>query len=355
MSKLRIHFVLPSPSTKPGGGTRVLYEYANRLSLRGHEVHIYHSIVKPFRFMRSPVWFKWMMSTITNYLKPCWFKFNPTVKRHIVPDITDRYLADSDIVIGTWWEMAYRINDLSPQKGIKFNLIQDTELWTGHEKLVKESYNLPINHLVIARYLQDLVSETSGIQPILLPNAIDREKFKLIRPIEQRKINTVIMLYSDELRKGSQYGLKALQQLKKEVKDLRVTLFSTFPKPSDLPEWITFYKQPQNLPELYNQSNIFLSPSLGEGWALPPAEAMSCGCAVVCTAIGGHADYAFDEQTALLVKPASAEEIEQQILRLLNDDELRKSIANKGNEFITQNYHWDKSVDQLEEIFLKAK
>lgn len=355
MKKLRIHFVLPNLATKPGGGTKVMYEYANRLSLRGHNVHIYHSSNRPYRAMRSPVWFKWLKAVLVNNFKPHWFDFNSGVKRHIVPDITDRYLPDADIVISTWWEMAYRIHDLSPQKGVKFNLIQDEELWTGHENLVRGSYLLPINHLVIARYLQDLVAKTSGKKPILLPNAIDQERFKLRQPITQRKANTVIMLYSEEARKGSNYGLEALLNLKKKIKDLRVILFSTFSRPSDLPEWIYFYQKPLNLPELYNQAKVFLSPSLGEGWALPPAEAMCCGCAVVCTEIGGHADYAFDEQTALLIKSGSVEDIEKQIMRLLNDDELSISIAQKGHNFITENYHWDKSVDQLEMLFVKAR
>lgn len=355
MSKLRIHFVLPNLATKPGGGTKVMYEYANRLSLRGHNVHIYYSSSRPYRAMRSPVWFKWLKSVLVNYFRPHWFDFNPGVKRHIVPDITDRYLPDADIVISTWWEMAYRIHDLSPQKGIKFNLIQGYEIWSGYKKTVEESYLLPINHLVIAHYLQNLVKQSSGIQPILLPNAIDQEKFKLIKPIAERKTNTIVMLYSKETVKASAIALKAIRNLKSKVPDLNLILFSVSTKPPNLEEWIEFHHKPNNIPQLLNQAKIFVSSSLSEGWALPPAEAMCCGCAVVCTEIGGHADYAFHERTALLIKPSSVEDIEKQISRLLNDDGLRISIAQKGHDFITENYHWNKSVDQLETLFVKAR
>ena len=49
MDKLRINVILPFPATKPVGGAKIMYEYANRLTDRGHEVTIYHSIKRPFK------------------------------------------------------------------------------------------------------------------------------------------------------------------------------------------------------------------------------------------------------------------------------------------------------------------
>ena len=99
------------------------------------------------------------------------------------------------------------------------------------------------------------------------------------------------------------------------------------------------------------QNAIFLSPSLGEGWALPPAEAMACGCAVVCTDIGGHAAYAKNNETALLVQPTNVEDIKNKLRLLLTDNEKRIQLAQNANKFLLENFSWEKAVSQLENIF----
>lgn len=353
MKKLRIHVLLPGLTTKAGGGTKIMYEYANRLAERGHEVHVYHSVVKPFRPMKSPVWFKWALSSFRNKFSKKWFNFHSSVQLHVVPDITDNYLPNADVVFSTWWELAYRVAALSPEKGKKFNLIQDEELWAGFPEKVYQSYSLPITHLVIAKYLQELVLEKSGKKPLLQNNAIDLSRFYITKPITKRTAPRVIMLYSEEKRKGSMAGLGALSRLKNRIPDLELSLFSTFPRPEGLASWISFHQQPQNLPELYNKASVFFSPSLGEGWALPPAEAMACGCAVVCTNIGGHADYAMDGKTALLVPSGNEKLMEDRLFEVLNNQELQHTLAKNGNEFIRTHFNWDASVTQLEKLFLE--
>jgi glycosyltransferase involved in cell wall biosynthesis len=352
LKKLRIHILLPGLTSKAGGGTKIMYEYANRLATRGHEVHVYHSVVKPFRPMKSPLWFKWTLSFLRNKFSKKWFKFHASVKLHVVPDITNDYLPNADVVFSTWWELAYRVAALSPEKGKKFNLIQSLELWTGFEQEVYDSFKLPITHLVIANYLKEAVYTHSGTTPILLNNAIDTQIFHITSPIDTRVAPKIIMLYSELSLKGSATALMVFRKLKERVKNLEITLFSTFAKPENLEDWIHFHRNPTNLPELYNEASVFFSPSLIEGWALPPAEAMACGCAVVCTNIGGHADYAIDGQTALLVPPADEKVMEERLFELLSDMELKNTLAKNGNEFISTQFNWDASVTQLEKLFL---
>ena len=353
MKKLRIHVLLPGLTSKAGGGTKIMYEYANRLAERGHEVHVYHSVAKPFRPMKSPVWFKWALSFLRNKFSKSWFKFHASVKLHVVPDITDDYLPNADVVFSTWWELAYRVATLSPEKGKKFNLIQSLEVWTGFEQEVYDSFKLPITHLVIANYLKEAVYTHSGIMPIILNNAIDTQIFHITRPIASRVAPKIIMLYSELALKGSATALNVFRKLKQRLTDLEIILFSTFSKPANLEDWIDFHRNPANLPELYNEASVFFSPSLIEGWALPPAEAMACGCAVVCTNIGGHADYAMDGKTALMVSPADEKMMEERLFEVLSNPELKNTLAKNGNEFINTHFNWDASVTQLEKLFLE--
>lgn len=353
MKPLNITIVLPFPSTRPGGGMKIMYEYANRLQERGHYITVMHSLKRPFKKMKSPLWWKQFIFKLRGADRPSWFPLNKNIVSKIVPEITDQYLPDADIVFSTWWEMTFMISALSPSKGKPFNLIQGYEVWLGNQENVHRSYALPVQHLVIANYLQQLISEQTGRVPIHIPNAIDTTRFKITKKIGDRFPVSVIMLYSVEAIKGSSFGLDALQQLKQKFPELKATLFGVFDKP-DLPKWIDYRQKPNNLVDLYNSHAIFLSPSLSEGWALPPAEAMACGCAVVCTDIGGHADYAIHDYTALLTPSKDVSALVRQTEKLIVDQQLRVRLATAGNKYLNQNFSWKKSVDLLEQSFYSA-
>ncbi len=351
MTNLKISIILPFPVTKPVGGAKIMYEYANRLCEKGHTVSVYHSIKRPFKKSKTPTWIKQIIFFFRRVKTPKWFPLHKNIKSKIVPEITDKYVEDADIIFSTWWQMAYAINALSETKGKKVNLIQDYENWHELQRELHDSYKLPINHIVISRYLKKLVEEESKVTPYHLPNAIDTNKFSLKRKIEERNASTLIMLYSKEPRKGTEYGLKALYLLHKKYPNLKVVLFGVYQYPTELPAYIKYYQKPEDLSNLYNSAKIFFSPSNGEGWALPPAEAMACGCAVVCTNIGGHVDYAINSETALLVEPKNVNDMVEKISYLLNNKSICDKLAENGHQLITTTFSWENSVNKLEHYF----
>jgi glycosyltransferase involved in cell wall biosynthesis len=351
MNFLKISIILPFPVTKPGGGAKIMYEYANRLHNNGHNITIYHSIKRPFKKTTTPVWIKQIIFFFRGVSSPKWFALHKSIKSVIVPEIVNKYLQDADIVFSTWWQMAYAINDLASSKGKKINLIQGYEIWQGQELAVNESFKLPLCNVVISKHLQKLIEEKSKKKPYHLPIAIDDKKFLQTIPIKNRDPFSVIMMYSEDIHKGTTYGLEAFKIVKKKYKQLKIILFGVFSPPNDLPDWISYYQNPKQLADLYNSASIFCSPSLTEGWALPPAEAMACGCAVVCTKIGGHLDYAIHEQTALLVEPKNIQDMSEKIITLLDNPILCYKIAENGYHLITTAFSWDNSISSLQTIF----
>lgn len=344
MKILRINIILPFPVTKPVGGAKIMYEYANRLEALGHQVIVLHSIQRPYKKSGTPVWFNQLIYAIRGVARPKWFPLHKNIRSIIVPSITNKYVPDGDIVFGTWWEMAYMINDLSISKGKKMNLIQDYEIWKGHAELVDNSFALPITHMVIAKYLSELVVTKTGVTPVYLPNAIDNNKFYISNLIEERNPLSIIMLYSEEERKGTSYGIEALLRIKENFAGIVVTFFGVYKKPDNLPAWINYIQRPDDLCWLYNQHAIFFSPSLAEGWALPPAEAMYSGCAIVCTDIGGHHDYAIDNETALVVQPKNIDDMVTRLSSLLQKNNKRVKLGMDANKFIIENFSWEKSI-----------
>ncbi|OPZ02503.1 MAG: D-inositol 3-phosphate glycosyltransferase [Bacteroidetes bacterium ADurb.BinA395] len=348
---MKINIVLPSFPIRPGGGHKIMYEYANRLFEAGHDVVVYHSLFVPYTKYRMPLFFRYIRIHLLHPgSRPKWFQINKKIKTKTITHISNKTIRNSDILMSTNFAAAFEIARLSKNKGAKVNLIQGFETWNTDEKIVLKSYKLPIHHIVINDYLQTIVKNVTKSSPLLIYNAVDINVLNLKNEIEKRFPHSICMLYSEENHKGSRYGIEALKKCKEIYPDTKVTFFSTFSRPKELPYWINFIQTPNNLTEIYNDAAIFISPSLTEGWALPPAEAMCCGCAVICTDIGGHAAYAKNNDTALLVEPGNSEDLFLKICDLFENNEKRINIAKNGNKLV-QSFSWEKNIRTLINYF----
>jgi len=281
---------------------------------------------------------------------PDWFAFRNRVDLRLVSRISDASVPDGDAVIATWCGTAYDISRLPKCKGAKYYLIQGHEIWDWDETTVHESYKLGLSNIVIARWLGEAVERAGGRVAATIPNGMNSDLFRLSTPIESRDPLSVAMLYHEGAHKGSEDGIRALEIIRKRYPNLAAGLFSVYRRPSFAPDWIKFVRNPRQaeLVEMYNRHAIFISPSLTEGWPLPPAEAMLCGSAVCATDIAGHREYAIDGDTALLSPPKNPEALAANTVRLLQDRELRIGIATRGHAHIQQ-YTWDRAVAAFEQ------
>lgn len=341
---------MPFNARRPIGGFKVMYEYANRLSDLGYSVHITYPIKTEYIPYRFPYWIRLVLSYIEGFRTCEWFEFRKNITRSYVKSVNNKYIKQSDVIIATWWSTAYDVGLLNPDKGIKINLIQGYEDWEGHVDLLHRSYNMDgMTNIVVATYLKEIVGQYTDKPVTVIPNAVDSNKYKIADIIKDRNPFTICMLYSIQEIKGSSYGIEALERVKEKYPELRVELFGICPEPEGLPEWIKFYRNPADLPALYNRNAVFISNSFTEGMALTPMEAMFCGCACILTNIKGHSEYAIEDETALLYEAGNLYQLEKGIIEFLEDNNKRVKIAERGNEFIQQ-FSWDKAVMKMDQL-----
>ena len=88
-----------------------------------------------------------------------------------------------------------------------------------------------------------------------------------------------------------------------------------------------YASRPQAL-ELYRAAEVFVYPSLAEGFGLPVAEAMACGTPVVASDIEALREVAGD--AALFAAPRDAAGFARDIERLLEDEDARDSFREAG-------------------------
>ena len=84
-----------------------------------------------------------------------------------------------------------------------------------------------------------------------------------------------------------------------------------------------------DLPILYSGADVFILPSLYEGYGLPVIEAMACGTAVVCSRTSSLPEVVGDD-AGLLFDPTDSDEIAAALARVLSDDALRAGLQARG-------------------------
>lgn len=352
---MRICFLLPNFSHVPIGGYKVVYEYANRLQTRGHQVFVVQSpqVRRDSTLMgRIRSWQSFWQHAeggADSFRPSSWARLHPGVQLLWRPSFASRWMPDADVVIATAWQTAEWVADYPESKGTKCYFIQHVETWSGGvPERVIATWQLPLYKIVIARWLQDYAHHL-GQTASYVPNGRDPEEFSVDQPIHARDPKHIGMMIHPAPWKGSQDGLEALNLVHASLDGITVTLFGAEPRPKDVPTWAHYVFNPDRprLRYLYNQLSIFLGPSWEEGWGLPPMEAALSGAALALTDIGGHREYARDHDTALLSPVKDPQAMARNVLHLIQDDALRHHLASRALT-VCQQFNWESSTDLLE-------
>ena len=113
---------------------------------------------------------------------------------------------------------------------------------------------------------------------------------------------------------------------------------------------VTGYTCEDDLAALYSGAEVFVYPSWYEGFGLPPLEAMACGTAVASSTGGSLPEVLGD--AALYYDPANEAEMRHIIHRLLNDEEIKEDLVNKGFKKAHE-YTWQKCAVGVMDVYRK--
>jgi glycosyltransferase involved in cell wall biosynthesis len=293
MKAKSITFILPGQGNKPSGGFKVVYEYANYLAINNWNVEIIHiawlhntasllkGILKFFFFF-------------LNYKPSHWITLDKRIKTRWVFKL---YTIYTKRVVATAWETAELLYRYwaTHKKLMIYYLIQADE--SQFDEVVKYNWQNRVcatwyyawRKIVITDFLFELVSKCDK-DVIKIYNGIDFTKYHIVTPIEKRNKYRICMMAHIFEWKGTKTGVNAFIKLKQKFPDVQITLFSTYPKMSYIPGWINYeYLASQDrIIDIYNESAIFISCSYTEGFGLPFAEAMACGCATIVSDIPAY-------------------------------------------------------------------
>jgi glycosyltransferase involved in cell wall biosynthesis len=103
------------------------------------------------------------------------------------------------------------------------------------------------------------------------------------------------------------------------------------------------------MPSYYSLADVFVLPSLLEGFGLPLAESMACGTPIVATTAGSIPEVVGD--AGLLVPPMNATALAEALQTLLADSELRQMLGARGVKRARDIYSQDNMVTQTLAVY----
>jgi len=178
--------------------------------------------------------------------------------------------------------------------------------------------------------------------------------------------NKKIILYVglDKPTKNIPTLIKAFYKLKKAMNDVKLIKIGSYEWKSErikilnlikhlnLEKDVLFFENVSEeiLPLFYNASDVFVFPSLYEGFGLPVLEAMACGCPVIASNKASIPEVVGD--AGILVEP-DEDDLFNSMFNLLKDENLRKELSKKGLEQ-AKKFSLEKECEETLKIYEKC-
>jgi len=364
------------------GGVRAIFEVANRLHERGHDIriialggnHSWYKVKAPIYYVNSPRIFSLGIKTYkllrhakVRNINASYFNVVILMKRLGLHADIVKVLAEAiiehevDVAIATWYPTALSVWLSNVSKPLYFmqdfhELVQEVDGVYGL-RLFETTLRLPFHFLADSTYLRDIIiSYNKEARVTVTGLGVDLNTFypRRSRVIDSNGKPIIMAIIRDQKYKGGDVAIRALNlvnkkqsihavlvggrgtidKLFKEVRpEFRYTIFSNV--------------DDETLAKLYSGSDVFIFTSYREGFGLPPLEAMASGTAVATTDCGGVRDYAVDGYNSLVTRPGDPSAIANAVIKILNNQRLRDSLIQGGLETAKQ-WTWDKVVDKFE-------
>jgi len=102
---------------------------------------------------------------------------------------------------------------------------------------------------------------------------------------------------------------------------------------------------------LIRQSWIFLLPSYSEGFSRSVLESMAAGLPVLTTPVGANKDVIKNDYNGVLIKPGDLKSMEENLIRLLGNQDFRESLAQNGKVTFNNEFEETKVVERYVNLF----
>ena len=220
------------------------------------------------------------------------------------------------------------------------------------KKTILDRFAYPEHKIVVIYPGVDLAHYTQQTPD---PAVLDRYDIDAAAPY-------ILYVGSEQKRKNLRLLVSAFDRLRHDFPQLKLVKVGPAQDPAgraalveqirtlDLQERVRIvdYVEEAHLPHIYAAASAFVFPSTGEGFGLPPLEAMACGTPVICSNAMSLPEVVGD--AALLVDPKDDVAIARLLKRVLDEPDLRQTLRAKGLVQACR-YRYETAAEQMVRVY----
>lgn len=224
--------------------------------------------------------------------------------------------------------------------------------------------------IVLSQRSKSYFWDTYKRETTFIPNGIDkmrrREADIITKKYGLQKDSYILFLARLVPEKGAHYLVEAMKGLKEQglLKDKKLVITGGTSHSKDYVEelnrlidgdpdiLLTGFAEGYELDELYSNAYVYVLPSDIEGMPISLLEAMSYGACCLVSDIPENADVI--KGHALFFKTGDAKDLQLQLGKILNDEEMVNMYREKASEYICEKYKWENIVDETLQLYEKG-
>jgi len=220
------------------------------------------------------------------------------------------------------------------------------------EKIIKIHNGIDLNSL-------DFLSREEARNCLISKTSLARSD--LLKRTDLIMVGTVANFYKS---KGLNYLIEAIHFLRSDLPGrsdlLKFLIIGEGRQRPQLESLIKKYELENNVfligkisdaQRYFKAFDIFVLPSLKEGFPWVILEAMAAQSAIIATRVGAIPEIIENEVDGLLVKPKNSQELAEKIVYLLKNPELRENLGKKAREKVGRNFSLEKMLKETEKLF----
>lgn len=272
-----------------------------------------------------------------------------------VRELDDLKKIDTRCLVSWLWESAYMLNKIKLDNGTKkiqilhYGWMPDFLIDyfpSGLLSSFKETYFSDMIKIAISKNQFDDFKEVKvyhwlqGINLKLFFNT----KNEIKKPLQ------ILMPLRRPKEKGAVYAIEATEIIHRQDDKIKIISYGDYQ--GNIPSFIEHHGKIDiiNLIKLYREADIYILPSLAEGFSFPGLEAMASGCIIISTKNGGSEQYINDSVNGFLVEASNAEAIAEKISELIKkDQEYLKTIITNAQKSVLE-YSYEKAAERFSNI-----
>ncbi len=208
---------------------------------------------------------------------------------------------------------------------------------------------------------------------VVIPNGIDLERFSPVKdsiksphpnPLPPGEGNCSPFHIGCIARLSWEKGVDLLIGAIKDLPNVHLTIVGTGREEHHLRrlaqritnngQQITIVSSVPDVATFYRSLDVFVLPSRDhDPCPLAPIEAIACGIPTIMTDACGTAEYVQNEKEAIVIPAGSVDGLHDAIVRLMNDADLRRRLAERGPQVVTERFSMERMVGQYEKFLMK--